>query len=175
MGTNIHCFVEQKMYRCLHNVPDRSGKWISIDKWTKSSWAILYPERDEAPAWEVGREDMVFTDRNYDLFAILANQRNSENMPYICDPRGLPEDVSPEIRLQIKYSEVHSTTWFTAKELLEYNWNQLFEYEDETMDGEKIIESVNYMECGSVFLDIIKRMVGRNNSSDIRVIITFDN
>lgn len=67
MGTNIHCFVEEKMYRTGINETDRTGKWISIDKWTKSSWAILYPERDEGPIWKVERKDMVFTERNYDL------------------------------------------------------------------------------------------------------------
>lgn len=172
MGTDIHCFVERKMYR--RGETDWSGKWISIDKWTKSSWAILYPERDESPVWVVESNDMVFKDRNYALFAILANIRNSENMPYISEPRGLPEDVSEEIRLQIKYGEYHSTTWFTADELLEFNWNQTFEYEDETMGGEKFIDSINYMECGSAFLDVVKSLVGRKEPSDIRIIITFD-
>ncbi|ULO05624.1 hypothetical protein H1230_21455 [Paenibacillus sp. 19GGS1-52] len=174
MGTDIHYFVEQKMYRHRYNDPDRSGKWISIDKWTKSSWAILYPERDESPTWIVESNDMVFKDRNYDLFAILANIRNPENMPYISEPRGLPEDVSEEIRLQIEYGEFHSTTWFTAKELLEFNWDQVFEYEDETMDGEVFIDSVNYMECGSKLLDVVRNLVGRKEKSDFRIIITFD-
>lgn len=175
MGTDIHCFVEEKCIAPKINETDRTGKWISIDKWTKSSWAILYPERDEGPIWKVERKDMVFTERNYDLFAILANQRNCENLPYISDPRGLPENVSPEIPLQIIVLEGHSTTWFTAKELFEFNWNQVFEYEDETMDGEKINGSVNYMECGRTFLEAVNRLVGRKNSSDIRLIITFDN
>lgn len=174
MGTDIHCFVEEKMYRIGINETDQTGKWISIDKWTKSRWAILYPE-DEGAIWMVERKDMVFTERNYDLFAILANQRNCENMPYISDPRGIPEDVSPEIPLQISVLEGHSTTWYTAKELIEFNWNQVFEYEDETMDGEKINESVNYMECGRTFLEVVNRQVGRENPSDIRLIITFDN
>lgn len=45
MGTSIHCFVEQKMYRNSPVETDRTGKWVSIDKWTKSDWAILYPEK----------------------------------------------------------------------------------------------------------------------------------
>ena len=125
LGTDIHCFVEQKMYRTDTYETDTTGKWIwinktnhagtwiSIDKWTKDSMAILYPERNEGPVWMVEREDMVFTDRNYDLFAILANQRNPENMPFISEPRGLPEDVSPEIPPQIRVLEGHDTTWFT--------------------------------------------------------------
>lgn len=103
MGTDIHCFVEEKMYRTGINETDRTGKWISIDKWTKNSWAILYPERDEGPIWEVERKDMVFT------------------------------------------------------------------------ESEKTNGSVNYMECGRTFLEAVNRLVGRKNSSDIRLIITFDN
>ncbi|WP_310833051.1 hypothetical protein [Paenibacillus pedocola] len=186
MGTDIHCFVEQKMYRTdtyetdptgnwiwIHKT-DHAGTWISIDKWTKDSMAILYPERNEGPVWNVEREDMVFTDRNYGLFAILANQRNSENMPYISAPRGLPEDVSPEIPLQIRALEGHDTTWFTAKELIDYNWDQVFEFEDENMNGEKIYETVNYRECGSRLLEVIHLIVARNNPADFRLIMTFD-
>ncbi|MWC30400.1 hypothetical protein [Paenibacillus sp. MMS18-CY102] len=167
-------FCRTKKYRTRVFEAAQPGKWISIDKWTKSDWAILYPEKNY-PIWNVEFEDMVFTERNYDLFAILANQRNSENMPYISDPRGLPEDVSPEIPLQIRNLECHSTTWFTAKELFEFNWNQVFEYEDENMAGEKIYESVNYMECGYSFLESINRVVGRKDPAEIRIIITFNN
>jgi hypothetical protein len=174
MGTDIHCFVEHKVYHDGMFETNRSGKWISIDKWTKSYWAILYPEKNY-PVWEVDWRDMVFKERNYDLFAILANQRNSVNMPYISKPRGLPEDVTPEIPLQIENSECHTMTWFTAEELLTFNWNQVFHYEDETIDGEKILESVNYAECGKSFLAVINRLVGRKNPSEIRIIIAFDN
>jgi hypothetical protein len=119
MGTDIHCFVEEKMYHSGIYETNRTGFWLSMDKWTKSSWAILYPKENN-PIWEVERSDMVFKERNYDLFEILANQRNSENMPYISEPRGLPEDVTPEIRLQIRNSECHTTTWYTAEELLAF-------------------------------------------------------
>lgn len=186
MGTDIHCFVEQKMYRTNTYETDPAGKWIwidktahagtwiSIDKWTKDSMAILYPERNEGPVWIVKRGDMVFTDRNYDLFAILANQRNSENMPYISAPRGLPDDVSPEIPPQIRALEGHDTTWFTAKELIDYDWDQVYEFEDENMNGEKIYETVNYRDCGSRLLEVINLIVARNNPADFRLIITFD-
>lgn len=118
---------------------------------------------------------MVFTDRNYDLFAILVNLRNSENMPYISEPRGLPEDVTPEIQLQTRNSECHTMTWYTAEELLTYDWNQVFFYEDETMNGEKILESVDYAECGKSLLEVVNRLVERKNPSEVRLIIAFDN
>jgi hypothetical protein len=172
MATDIYCFVEEKMYRYTDLA--QLGKWISTDKWTKNVWAALHPDSDKATRWEVQPKDMVFTARNYNLFAILANQWNSINMPYISDSRGLPEDISKEIRLQIKYSELHSATWFTARELLEFNWNQLFEF-GVTMDGEKRIETVNYKECGSEFLNVLKCLVGSKNPSEIRLIVAFDN
>lgn len=148
MGTDIHCFVEQKMYR--YAGLDDTETWISIDKWTRSRWAILYPERNEEAPWVVEMEDMIFKDRNYDLFAILANIRNPDQMPFISEPRGLPDDVSPEI------------------------WNQVFEFEDETMDGKVYMDTVNYMECSRAFLDVVNRLVGRREPSELRLIITFD-
>ncbi|MFC4778061.1 hypothetical protein ACFO9Q_14765 [Paenibacillus sp. GCM10023252] len=171
MGTNMYCFVEESMYRDLRE--KRVEKWISVDKWTKNSTAILYPEH-KSSTWQVESEDMIFTDRNYGLFAILANQRNSEGMPYICEPRGLPDDVSPEITLQLRLHECYTTTWFTIHELLEYNWDQVFQYEDETMEGEKIIETVSYRECGNTFLKAIQERVGRKDPSRFRILIGFN-
>lgn len=153
MGADIHCFVEQKMYRSGIYETDRTGKWISIDKWTKNDWAILYPEK------------------NYPVWLINEIPKTC----HISEPRGLPEDVTPEIRLQIRNSECHTMTWFAAEEMLAFNWNQVFHYEDETMNGEKIIETVDYAECGKPFLAILKRLVGGKNPSDIRLIIAFDN
>jgi hypothetical protein len=168
------------MYRNSYNEIDQIGKWISIDKWTKHSWGILYPERNEAPLWHVAKENMVYTTRYYELFAILANERNPDNIPHISDHRGVPEDVTPEIPPQLVSSECHSTTWFTAKELFDFEWDRVYEYEyeDEDWDGVKtgeiIKESVDYMESGRDFLEVAKRIVGKNDPADFRFIIAFD-
>lgn len=73
--------------------------------------------------------------RNYDMFAILANVRNGhgfagvktgESFNPICEPKGVPEDASPEYLAEVEQwdADGHSHSWFTVQELLDYDWNQ---------------------------------------------------
>ncbi len=171
MGPVIFFFVEEKLYSS-HD-PYHTGKWVSIDKWSKSAWAALYPQSELAPAWEVQRQDMLVTNHNPDLAAILANQGNSVNMPYVCEPRGLPEDVTLEIRLQLRHSDAQVATWFTAKELLAFDWDQAFKCEM-IIDGKKVVELIHYGEIGGEFISVIQRLVGSKNPENLRVIMAFE-
>jgi hypothetical protein len=60
-----------------------------------------------------------FTDRNYDLFAILADVRNGGEIEPISSPRGLPHDISKDALA--KMSDEHSATWVSLTELITYN------------------------------------------------------
>ena len=61
-----------------------------------------------------------FRDRNYTLFAILANVRNDGEIDDpIAPDRGLPEDISKEARA--KMSNEHSETWVGLDELMAYD------------------------------------------------------
>jgi hypothetical protein len=114
MGTDIHLFVERRV----------NGEWLSVDKWT---------EEDGYPyvAWNDG----FYKGCNYDLFAILADVRNGYGFAG-CDtgdcfnpidaPRGLPDDVSPKVEANSDHWGIdgHSHSWFTLKELLNFDWNQ---------------------------------------------------
>ena len=84
-------------------------------------------------------------DRNYRAFAILADVRNGygfagfstgEVVVPISEPRGLPEDISPELREKIEREVAdvddnqdedwfwlgeHSFSWVTLKELMDYD------------------------------------------------------
>lgn len=86
--------------------------------------------------------------RNYKLFSVLANVRNGygfagvdtgNQIPFISEPKGLPEDLEvlngDYIQLDIPiidYYEItdtfslgdHSFSWLSGEELLNYNWNQ---------------------------------------------------
>jgi hypothetical protein len=101
-------------------------------------------------AVEVRKEDgwhlsdlKVTQDRNYRAFAVLADVRNGysfggfstgEALQPISEPRGLPEDMSPELRTKLDLQNAddgggteffwlgdHSFSWVTMKELLEYD------------------------------------------------------
>lgn len=119
MGCDIHLFVEARQ-------PD--GTWKSVDKWeTEEEEGYTYvhiPYRDE-----------YYNGRNYNLFAILADVRNGrgfagiktgEGFNPIAPPKGLPEDVSAEVK---RYSDQmgsdgHSHSWHTVADLLAYDWTQ---------------------------------------------------
>lgn len=113
MGCDIHLFVERKV----------DGKWISADKWTP------YPYREEGDVKQfwVAYDDRFYRDRNYDLFGMLANVRNGvwgDGFNPIAAPKGLPCDVSPEVKRE--YSDWgedgHSHSWLTLAELKAYDW-----------------------------------------------------
>jgi hypothetical protein len=122
MGTIMLCFTERKFFR-RDDIEKQNGIWVSLDKWKKSDYALLYPEKKNA-LWHVEWNDLIFHGKLYDLQAILANQRNSENIPYLSVPRGLPSDVSEEIRQEYECGEYYTCTWYTLDEIFNYNWDQ---------------------------------------------------
>ena len=86
----------------------------------------------------------VTEDRNYRAFAVLADVRNGygfggfstgEALMPIDEPRGLPDDLSPELRRAAPESSSddysnhvwlgdHSFSWVTLKELLDYDLDE---------------------------------------------------
>lgn len=118
MGCDIHLFGERRV----------DGKWESVDEWVTEDFAgYIYTS--------VKRDARLYDGRNYDLFAILANVRNGYGFAGvltgtgfipISEPRGLPTDVSPEVKANSMDwgGDGHSHSWLTLRELLDYDWNQ---------------------------------------------------
>ncbi|MGH1461203.1 MAG: hypothetical protein ACRBB6_04125 [Neptuniibacter sp.] len=79
MGCDIHEFREKKV----------NGEWVSADEWETEE------EEDERP-W-VSVVNGLHISRNYALFGFLANVRADIDGSF-GDPRGLPEDVSTEVK-----------------------------------------------------------------------------
>ena len=113
MGCDIHLYVEKRI----------DGKWIAQGNF----------ERDEDGYTQDG--DNYYDGRNYDLFAILADVRNGrgfagvktgDGFNPIAAPKGLPEDVSDEIKGISDSWDIdgHSHSFFTVRELLDYDWTQ---------------------------------------------------
>jgi hypothetical protein len=123
MGCDIHLYVEKRV----------DGKWVSADQW------------EVDPAWpdegaRVPYAKRFYTGRNYDLFAILANVRNGYGFAgvktgggfvFIDKPRGMPEDVSPEVAADAESwgCDGHSHSFFTLAELLVYDWTQVTKHQ----------------------------------------------
>lgn len=70
--------------------------------------------------------------RNYLWFSILAGVRNGYNIEPMDEARGLPIDVSHEVKREHDCIGVdgHSHSWFTLSELLDYNWDGLILHEE---------------------------------------------
>jgi hypothetical protein len=122
MGCDIHCYVEVKT----------AGTWEKVGEVFKDRW---YDPKKPPDDWNKEFTDQPYNDRNYDLFAILANVRNGEGFAG-CDtgdgfvpiskPRDLPENVSRDI-LDISSEwgcDGHSHSYLTLKELIDFDWSQ---------------------------------------------------
>lgn len=108
MGCDIHCYAEVFV----------SGAWKKVDE--------IFP----CPEWKKASSgkllcDNPISDRNYSLFGFLADVRNVYNVPVLKGPRGLPEDVSKEVKLLSieQISDSHSHSWLSLGELLSFDYD----------------------------------------------------
>lgn len=113
MGCDIHFYVERR----------DGDKWITCDEWVPSEW--------DQSSLEVRKS--FYKDRCYDLFGILADVRNGsgfagaktgEGFVPISAPRGLPNDLSPELQREADEGMDHTPSWLTLRELLDYDWTR---------------------------------------------------
>ena len=144
MGTDIHCCAE---------VQGADGTWKKLDgKPFPHPYYRADEERWNGPEYQ--GTNRVFYNRNYDLFAILANVRNGsgfagvdtgDGFNVIAADRGLPDDIDQEgYRLPEdwvdresltemdleRYDDMedlgdHSFTWMLLQELLDFDWEQV--------------------------------------------------
>ncbi len=133
MGADIHFYVERKTSSNKYEGPrdiseDRNTKideiiegippterWVSADKW----------EIEDGYNWDIPYEERFYSVRNYYLFAILADVRNSGYVTPLEQPRGIPDDCSMAYSYIIKKwgSDSHSHSYFTLEELLKVDWS----------------------------------------------------
>lgn len=109
MGCDIHLYVEKKT----------DGAWLNVsppDLW--DSWGNLEVNPD--PAVSHYSREKWFSDRNYELFAWLADVRNYHDQAPLAGERGLPSDASEHVKRESdKYGvDGHSHSWFTVAELM---------------------------------------------------------
>lgn len=140
MGCDIHLAVERRTPNGWERVlppPEVYDPWLKEQAEKETGDTRYYRERVKY-VW--------FDDRNYNLFAVLANVRNYFGFVPISEPRGLPNDLSPALR-KLSGDEVdaldaevigdedaedahdislgdHSFSWLTISELLSYNWGR---------------------------------------------------
>lgn len=99
MGCDIHVTVQKRV----------NGAWVDGQDWTNES------------GWPRPAGGELFGDRNYALFAILANVRGEVENP-LAAGRGLPSEISQQMA---EFHEGnHSATHFTVAEVMAYDWQQ---------------------------------------------------
>lgn len=85
--------------------------------------------------WERVADAAVVSDRNYNLFAIMADVRNGrgfagvktgDGFEPISSPRGLPEDCTSGVREDADGWGIdgHSHSWLTVADIMAYDWSQ---------------------------------------------------
>ncbi|MEV2910510.1 hypothetical protein ABNF65_18300 [Paenibacillus larvae] len=135
MGCDIHLFVEKKVngswealkgvnepmihhiQSMLQSFKDRGEDTSGFEDWIKEE--------------QEGTYDFVDIPRNYYLYAALADVRNYDGVKPICEPRGLPSDVSAVVKEQSDGwgRGAHDRSYLTAKELSEFDWDQKIKFE----------------------------------------------
>ena len=110
MGCDIHVFTE-----CKSTKRGREGTWENTDHWQLN---YLYGTDDDEREYDVVP---VYEDRNYELFAYLADVRNNGDIVSFDFDRGLPSDVSDATRnvYDAHKHYYHTPGWVTLRELKE--------------------------------------------------------
>lgn len=121
--------------------------WAEVKK--RDGWQIVGEEFDNPyynPKSETGTFDdgspynepkhaHPYDQRNYSLYAILANVRNGygfagldtgDGFQIISPPRGIPSDATEEYLKEVKNwgADGHSHSWLYLSEILAFDWNQ---------------------------------------------------
>ena len=121
--------------------------------------------RDRALNWKSFHRPLVdhpYDQRDYALFAILADVRNGlDEFTPIAEPRGVPDDASPEYRAEVAVwsGDGHSHSWLTLKELQAYDWHKT------TCTGES----------GEFVEQVIPMLAELGAPDDVRIVFFFDN
>jgi hypothetical protein len=127
MGCDIHWYVEVRNRETGEWAFAGKEKWVyQGDDWSTSGydWEGI-AEAD----WEERCKlvpDFIYDGRCYVLFSILAGVRNYGGVTPIAEPRGVPENASPEYRREIESwgVDAHTPSWLTLRELGSYDWNR---------------------------------------------------
>jgi len=106
MGCDIHMYTE-----ALRTIDDKKT-WVNVDNW-------------RVDPYEPGKFTHVnlHGERNYSLFTLLAGVRDySEKTIPVADPKGLPDDISPETKTEAERWEGngHTHSYLTLGEIKQY-------------------------------------------------------
>jgi hypothetical protein len=121
MGCDIHTFIEMKreITQITENDPSVKTEWVDANLYVKNMY--YDPTDPESIETEYVRSSHLTT-RNYQLFAVLANVRNYNDLPYIAADRGMPPDASQALidAYNKDIADAHSLSYITLRELRDW-------------------------------------------------------
>lgn len=109
MGCDIHMCLEIKYFK-------QEDKWYNADYFVRNKFYEVSKSQKKYEKIDL------YGDRNYVLFAILANVRNDYDYEFISEARDVPKDISQETREEYEGFKAfsHSASYLSLKELLDY-------------------------------------------------------
>lgn len=121
MGCDIHMWAETR------NKKNKNWELVSKKVFT-NDW---YSEDMPKSKYNQPKTACPYNGRNYELFALLADVRNNYEIEPIAQPKGVPDDASPEYKeIADEYDlDGHSYSFFTLKELQDYDWTKKLKLE----------------------------------------------
>jgi hypothetical protein len=163
MGCDIHSFAEVK----------RNGKWERLTEKVFKSW-------------DGSLIDAPFDLRNYSVFGFLADVRNYSDCKPLSQPKGFPQDSEwlneihkkdkdlTNLRYYLEDGDYHSHSFFTLKELVDFDYEQTFEDgRAEVSEEPKIITYREHL--WEKYFDDIDVLKTLGEPEDVRVVFWFDN
>jgi len=138
------------------------------------------------PEFEVTYQDLFYSGRNYGLFWMLTGTRGTYDptpLPVQLGEvtleelkqswgrgRGLPEDVSPEVREHIPDDDVdlHTHSWYTLAELLAADWSEADRYGHGPYMGSSFGDTILAMQAVA-----IEKCGG--DTTKVRAVFAYDN
>mgnify|MGYP000857425432 FL=1 len=140
MGTDIHMWAEvRKSYPHIKDESDRTkyeAEWQTVGRMFKNEYAKsdeLITITGDGYSWGDVFTEHPYQQRNYNVFAMLADVRNErgfagvdtgDGFVPIAMPRGFPPDLSKFMRKKSEDVE-HTPSWLSLDELESYDWNQV--------------------------------------------------
>ena len=155
MGCDIHSYAEKKVNGKWEKVSDQ----FSLDEFDKKWYG---KEKGDNPfGWQ-----------NYSIFAFLAGVRNYDHCTPISEPKGLPDDISDEVKEKADDldGDGHSHSFLTVKELSDFDYGKTF-FDD---SGKETETYSNFL--GKQFFDDLEILKNLDeNPENVRIVFWFDN
>lgn len=132
--------------------------------------------------WELVAGEAPFNWRSYSVFGFLADVRNYSAVTPLAEPRGVPDDMSPAVAAEFD-DGVHSSSWLSVRELIEFDYDQPMNDRRITRNGDGGVTGspeegrvTTYREfLGQSFADDVERLATLGDPDLVRVVFWFDN